>query len=803
MAVLMSHAGDRVLTRKAARRRERPKPGRIALPLAGDFGTRSIGDVTPKDAVRILRTAADGDPVEREALFEDMLKHDGHLFSVADSRRLALTGLPWEIIAASEANQVPTDKQAEADETTAFCRGIFSGIAELMPALSHMRDSVDRGLRIAEVEYERRDSQLVPVQLHPLLPNQYIQDPQVEGRIRIVTKENRQGFPLDEQPAGKFLVMHRYASGNNPFDAGLFLKALMWHMYTRWGMRWWADGLERFGVPFLIAEYLADAKAEEKDAILDILLKMGASGVGLVRAGTEIHMLESKRSGDLPHEKLAEFSDRQKSKIWLGATLTVDQGKVGSQALGREHGEVKKDRLEEDILQESAMMAQLIAPLVRLRFGEDAWVPCFRRILETVKDLGATATWLSTLMNSTGVRPTYGFVKDEFGIEFPKGTNLKAAVPGPSISGGIFSDRIPASESRAASGCCGDAELSPHRALDKIAGRRRTAVTRIMPWVFMAVFASRAQSQNVIDLIGQNIGRAGSLEAALSALPDTFDELPIDRFQELERQFLLASHLAGQDFARRRASLRRGLRANSEQVEYSAHAEIDFDDLPFDEAIETLRERLLLDPETFLDLDSQARSRAWRVAGIWNMRLLAMVHDSLVEAIEAGQTARDFRLSIPELAEKRGWLGENPWHSDLVHFQNMAMSHAAGRIRQYDEFGVGQWRFVANGESCPICEPEIGKVYKTTDTDRLPPLHFWCDCEDEPVFDEELQPGELRDSGSEANGALFESRSPRGGFKFDARQYGDLEPVSLGGFPPALRGALTAFGNRLGWRFVS
>ncbi len=776
----------------------------MAIPGTRERQPFAINDVTPEQAVRMLRTAAYGDLAEFNALFDEMVEHDGHLFSVSDSRRLALTGLPWEILTAAEPSQIPKDEQAQAEKTAEFCKAGIRRIKGFHRLLDHMQQSVDRGLQIAEVEWgDHADGGYGPIEIHPLLPSQIKQDPQVPGRILIVTPDDAQGVPLDEQAEGKFIVMHRYMRKNNPFVSGLMLMALMWHMYTRWGMRWWGAGLERFGLPILIGEYLEDATEDEKEEILGILEDMGANGVGIIRKGTEFKMHHAAMSGRWPHQSLMAFADAQKSKLWLGATLTVEQGEKGSQALGREHQEVKRDRLQEDVLLESAMLDQLLGPMVRYEFGPGAWTPCFRRALEDTTDLVATSTWLGNVLTATGVKPTIGWVVNTFGIQVPKDTKMDAPVPGGALGGGMFSQPIPNAERIAGSRLCGESDITAHRALETIVGRRASAVTKIVPWIFAAVLASRAHTENVLGAAGEMVAEAAALPAAIERLPELVDRLPIEEMVELNRQLLLASQLAGMDQARVRIESR-SRRTNSDRgTAIVAHAEsIDFDDLPFLEAIEAFRERLGLAPETFLDLDAQARSRAWRVAGVWDMRLLSMIHRELTEAIETGQTTRDFRLRIPEMAEAEGWSGANPWHADLVHFQNSVMAFSAGQHRQAVEFGVPAWRFVGRGDSCPICLREVGQVYSINDTDRSPPLHFMCDCEREDVFEDELPGVDVASSDRWENEALVASRATRGGFKWDVRAYADLEPLDLASFPEELRAAFRAFGEGHGWEIA-
>lgn len=235
-----------------------------------------------------------------------------------------------------------------------------------------------------------------------------------------------------------------------------------------------------------------------------------------------------------------------------------------------------------------------------------------------------------------------------------------------------------------------------------------------------------------------------------------------------------------------------------------ADGAIDFAEIPFVEAIRMLRERLGVAPETFESLDAAARSRAWRVAGVWNMAMLAEIHRELLASIEAGATARDFRLRLPTMADRNGWSGENPWHAAIVQRQNVTMAHAAGRAQEYAEYDVPAWRFVAYDESsaCPICAPLNGKVFQQDDRAYWPPLHFNCRCMDEPVFEGEARPDEVADSADVDVPALDDEQARPSGFKWDVAQYANLEPIDLSQFPAELRAAFEAFAKEHDWEIA-
>lgn len=328
---------------------------------------------------------------------------------------------------------------------------------------------------------------------------------------------------------------------------------------------------------------------------------------------------------------------------------------------------------------------------------------------------------------------------------------------------------------------------------------------KLSAWIVAAVFASTAHSQNVIAAVQGMIEKRRDSQAALADLPSMIESLPVEDLAELERQFLLAGRLAGMEWARAKVESRNveTPRRRNNRAAMSAHADrIDFPSLPFVEAITMLRDRLNLTPEQFEELDAQARSRAFRVAGVWNMQLLADIHNALTASIERGETVRDFRLALPQMGEQRGWTGENPWHASVVHFQNLAMSHAAGRLAEYTDYGVESWRYASVGDSCPICAPLIGKVFRMSDRRFYPPLHFWCDCEEEPVFEGETLPGEIGDSAEIDNPAMDAEQARPSGFKWDAGQYANLEPVDLSRFPEGLRAAFEGYAKENDWEIA-
>ena len=56
-----------------------------------------LAGISPSRIAAVTRAADDGDITDALDLFDEMERSDSRLFAVANTRRLALTGLDWEI----------------------------------------------------------------------------------------------------------------------------------------------------------------------------------------------------------------------------------------------------------------------------------------------------------------------------------------------------------------------------------------------------------------------------------------------------------------------------------------------------------------------------------------------------------------------------------------------------------------------------------------------------------------------------------------------------------------------------------
>jgi phage gp29-like protein len=394
----------------------RPRPGQVvgAEPLER-WREYPADGLTPAELARILREADEGAADRALALFEQMEEKDAHLQSVANTRRLALTGLKWQVVSAAEM-QEGVDR-AGADEAADYCRAALARIERFDEVLQHLSLAIGRNIAIAENVWEARGRELGLVEIVPVGFDRIAFDE--AGLPRVLTKES----PYDgiELAADKFVVHSPHAVSGHPMRGGLMRSTALAYLAKHFSMKDWMIYAELFGMPVRIARYEPGATAEEKRELLNMLQSLGADAAGIFSKAIEVQLLEAGRgTAPPPYEGMCDFFNRELSKAWLGQTLTVEAAASQSQqgAAGPTvHNEVRLDIRQDDIVKEGRTVRRdILGPMTRLRFGPDTPVPFFRRQLELPRDLKQLADVLNVAVNDLGMRVSTDWAHRALGV---------------------------------------------------------------------------------------------------------------------------------------------------------------------------------------------------------------------------------------------------------------------------------------------------------------------------------------------------------------------------------------------------
>ena len=397
-----------------ADRMRRPRPGQVVQPMELDRWRDYPADgLTPSQLVAILRAADDGAVEQAMALFEQMEEKDAHLHCVAATRRLAVTGLPWQVVSASEVRG-GVDRTA-ADEAAAYARQVLAGIDRFDEALQHLSLAIGRNVALAENVWEVVGGELRLTDVVPIPFERIAFDEAGSPRVLTIAEPIR-GIPL---APNKFVVHAPHAASGHPMRGGLLRVSALAYLGKHFAMKDWMVFAEVFGMPLRIARYEPQASPEEKRELLGMLQALGTDAAAIFSKAVELQLLEAGQGkAPPPYQGMCDFFNRELSKAWLGETLTVEpMAQTGSMNAAIVHNEVRKEIRQDDIAREGRTVRRdVLGPLVRLRFGPDVPVPFFTRRFSDMRDRQELARLLSTAVNELGLKVPAAWAHEALGL---------------------------------------------------------------------------------------------------------------------------------------------------------------------------------------------------------------------------------------------------------------------------------------------------------------------------------------------------------------------------------------------------
>ena len=382
---------------------------KIELPkLLGNSDYPSV-NLTPEKLTKIFREADCGYTSRQMELFEEMEEKDPHLFSQLQTRKNAVCGLDWEIIAYSEDSK---DK-----EIAEFVKDTIKNIKDFDSSLLDLLDAIGKGVSFLEIKWKLSNGYLKVENLKYIHPKHIYWE---DEKLKIITKGNLSGMYVNEVQENK-LIIHRYkARSGHESRAGL-LRVVAWmYLFKNYTLKDWVTFIEKYGMPILLGEYDESSSEEDKGALMEALINIGTDSAGIISRNTKVNVIDNdkKSSADI-FENMARFCDEQISKAILGQTLTSDSG--GSYAQAKTHNEVRRDLTSADCKAlANTIKEYLIKPIVGLNFGEECNIPDFVFDFEEAEDLLKTAEIYSKLKNELGLVIDTEHLYEKFRIPKPE-----------------------------------------------------------------------------------------------------------------------------------------------------------------------------------------------------------------------------------------------------------------------------------------------------------------------------------------------------------------------------------------------
>lgn len=392
----------------------KPRIGRLLQQRSEDtWRDYPSSNLTPTKLMAILREADAGSLSAAMQLYEEMEEKDAHLYAVANTRRLAVTGLNWSIL--SDTHIHNPANTALADAAARYARDVLERIDNFDELLQHLALATGRNIAVGELVWDRNGDGVTLADVVPVDFTRLVFDEM--DRLRILTESE----PFDgiDPPPNKFIVHTPQCTNGHPSRGGLLRVTALTYLAKNLAFKDWMIYAEIFGMPVRIARYEPSATAEEKREMLTMLESLGSNAAGIFSRAVDLEIIEANRgTKGPPYEKLIDFLNREMSKAWLGQTLTTDvTGASGTFAASRVHEQVRRDVLADDLRKEARTIRRdILTPLVRFEFGPDAPVPHFRRKLDRFRSPKELADLLDIAVNELGVRVPEDWVRESLDI---------------------------------------------------------------------------------------------------------------------------------------------------------------------------------------------------------------------------------------------------------------------------------------------------------------------------------------------------------------------------------------------------
>lgn len=314
---------------------------------------------------------------------------DPHLSTVMDKRQLAIlnAGLKFVDAQGEEVEEVRTWMRTQAFEEM----------------LKHIHDSRYYGYSLFK--------------FRPDITNEceLVDRRHVKPEWGIVTymPSDMTGVSYVEEPYDRL-----YVGVGGKKDLGLLLKAAPWVILKNGDVSDWAQYNEIFGMPTRVGYYDPN-NPSTRLALVQALSEAGSNQTLVIPEGSKLELSTANFSGtgSKTYNDLAEYVDEQLSKLFLGNTLTTDQGGNGSRALGDVHAGIEAKIARADRTFVLRILESRIKPLLELwgfpvQGGEFQWI-----------EEEETLTITEQLDNDLKIHSEVGrlpkqYFKENYGVEF-------------------------------------------------------------------------------------------------------------------------------------------------------------------------------------------------------------------------------------------------------------------------------------------------------------------------------------------------------------------------------------------------
>jgi phage gp29-like protein len=332
----------------------------------GDFSL--LQSLTPERLAGILNNVKRGEcPAEYLELAQDIELKDLHYRSVLSTRKDAITGLEIKVVPAGE-------EMRDMELANAVERDIVkNSTAKLYTLIRDMLDALAKGFSVSEIIWDTGKTPWKPGQYKFRDPRWFQYDRETGKTLML---RSTLGNELEPLKPFHFVVHEPHLVSGNQITAGLAFPALYYWMLKSYDVTSWAAFIDRYGYPIRIGKYGPKATLQDRATLKRAVAAIGQDFGAVIPGSAVLDIIESKHASETSnvYQNMADWVDRQISKLVLGQTMTTDEG--SSRAQSETHDKVRDDIADSDIQQViETLNAALTIPYINLNFGEQENYP--------------------------------------------------------------------------------------------------------------------------------------------------------------------------------------------------------------------------------------------------------------------------------------------------------------------------------------------------------------------------------------------------------------------------------------------
>ena len=328
-----------------------------------------VAGLTPERLAVILNRVRRGDvPAEYLEIAGELEERDAHYRSVLSTRKHAVEGLELYVQSAGD------DKQALA--VAEAVREDIVNHPDSMDLIKNALDALGKGFSVNEILWNTEGARWKPESFLYRDPRWFAYDKE----SGVLSLRDVYGLELHPLEPYKFIVHEPNLLSGKQITSGLSFTALFYWLVKTYDVTSWAAFADRFGYPVRLGKYGRKATKEDIATLKRAVAAIGSDVGAVIPDAMAIDIIESKTTAGNSevYEKIAEWADKQLSKLVLGQTASAEgtPGKLGD---SQDQKEVRQDILKADVRQlEQTLNRDLVIPYVDFNFGKQEKYPKLR-----------------------------------------------------------------------------------------------------------------------------------------------------------------------------------------------------------------------------------------------------------------------------------------------------------------------------------------------------------------------------------------------------------------------------------------